>query len=89
MGWVGWLVVEGGGDGGDGGSGGCGCGGAGGDCGGGGDGGVGGGWRLVAVVVARAPAGLEGGAASPGVGSACAMSGARLRGIATLPSPAA
>lgn len=40
-------------------------------------------------VVARAPAGLEGGAASPGVGSACAMSGARLRGIATLPSPAA
>ena len=44
---------------------------------------------MVAVVVARAPAGLEGGAASPGVGSACAMSGARLRGIATLPSPAA
>ena len=44
---------------------------------------------VAVAVVARAPAGLEGGAASPGVGSACAMSGARLRGIATLPSPAA
>ena len=46
----------------------------------------------VAVAVAEmsvAPSGLEGGAASPGVGSACAMRGARLRGIATLPSPAA
>ena len=44
---------------------------------------------VAVAVVARAPAGLEGGAASPGEGSACAMSGARLRGIATLPSPAA
>ena len=44
----------------------------------------------VAVAVAEmsvAPSGLEGGAASPG--SACAMRGAKLRGIATLPSPAA
>ena len=49
---------------------------------------------VMAVAVAVAgmsvvPSGLEGGAASPGVGSACAMRGAWLRGIATLPSPAA